>query len=109
MFVTIINEWRNYFLKNGFQTTVGELNESEDRWRQLRALRDALPSMNDGDQRNRSPIPELGGRMFESMVAKGFADKEGQALRVLLHCDDVSVEDVYLNHDKLCLVMRSLF
>ena len=78
-FVTVINEWRSYW----FKTTDGpsEQNESEDtdRWSELRALRERLPEMSDGEQRNRVPIAELGGRNFQYMFSKGFCDKDGEA------------------------------
>ena len=45
----------------------------------LRALREKLPDMKDGEQRNREAIAELGGRTFAYMVAKGFCDKDGEA------------------------------
>ena len=58
-----------------------EQNESEDtdRWSELRALRERLPEMKDGEQRNRETIAQLVGRKFQYMFSKGFCDKDGEA------------------------------
>ena len=76
-FVTVINEWRRFKNTDG----PSEQNESEDtdRWSELRVLRERLPEMSDGEQRNRVPIAELSGRKFQYMFSKGFCDKDGEA------------------------------
>ena len=74
-FVAVIEQWKSYYTKNG----PDDDPPNDDRWSELKALRSRLPDMKDGDQKNRVPIAELGGRKFSYMVSKGFCDKEGQA------------------------------
>ena len=78
-FLPVINEWRSYWSKTPSEQSEQNESEGTDRWPVLRALREKLPDMKDGEQRNREAIAELGGRTFAYMVAKGFCDKDGEA------------------------------
>ena len=69
----MIEQWKRYYTKNP------DDEDDEDRWMKMKALRSRLPDMEDGEQKNRVPLAELGGRTFSYFVSKEFCDKEGQA------------------------------
>ena len=73
-FVSVIEQWKSYYTKNPDDDP-----PNDDRWMKMKALRSRLPDMEDGEQKNRVPLAELGGRTFKYFVSKEFCDKEGQA------------------------------